>query len=266
MDAPVPEVLLKHDVWSPDEVLRRAMEMLAPIADRSGGVLYSGRSTLVRGNLYVMGLNPGGRTEGAGAENGTIGESLRNTPEVWSSYADEAYGQGGKPSLLQTRIRTVFEALGADPRQTFATNAVFTRSRNAAELADANDGAWDLWWKHCWPVHQLFLHVVRPRVIVCLGNGPGSAFEMLRFTGPSNGRSPTSVWPPSQDETSASGRLREDVALDLGDYGRHPCMVLGLPHPSPLASQYWPLTPDALAKIEKARHRIVGWERPDAAT
>ena len=58
---------------TPAEVLERAREILKPLEDRPGSVLHSGWDTLVPGNLYVMGLNPGGRTEGSSAETGTIG-------------------------------------------------------------------------------------------------------------------------------------------------------------------------------------------------
>ncbi len=266
MDAPAPDPLRERTVLSPDEVLQRARDMLVPIADRPGAVLFSGRNTLVRGSLYVMGWNPGGRTEGPSAENGTIGGSLEHVPEDWSSYADEVYDRSGQPSELQGRIRTVFEALGADPRQTFATNALFERSPGEEELVQRNDGVWRLWWDHCWPVHQLFLHVVRPRVIVCLGCGPDpSTFELLRLTKDEPGRPLPWNWPSPREEPAELGKLRENVLFDLGDFDKHRCTVVGLPHPSPRVREGWPLTPEALMKIERARQRIVDWERADHA-
>lgn len=242
---------------SPTEILERAGTLLEEIAGCSGAVLYSGADTLVPGNLYVLGLNPGGNADGPKAVTSTIGQSLRAGLSDWNSYADEAFVPSG-PNLLQKRIRTVFEALGADPRRTLTTNALFERTVGANGLTGPH---WQQWWKHCWPVHQLFLSVVRPRVIVCLGNGPDpSSYELLRLTRESKGRPLPWNWQPLPDETSESGKLRQDVSFDLGEFGYHECMVLGLPHPSPLV-HCWPLGPEAMAKVAEARVRIVGWNR-----
>ena len=156
----------------------------------------------------------------------------------------------------------MFEALGADPRRTLTTNAIFERTSGAGAL---NGPHWQLWWKHFWPVHRLFLHVVRPRVILCLGNGPDpSPWELLRLTRKGEGRRYSWNWENSPGETSEGGKLRGEVAFDLGEFGEHRCMVLGLPHPSPKV-QCWPLGQEALEKVAEARARLVGWERASRA-
>ena len=155
--------------------LNQAAILLKDVAHLPGAVLFSGVDTLVPGPLYVMGYNPGGESEVEGPSGeGTIDSSLAAVREKtdWNDWADGRYGPGETYNTFQKNVRTVFEALGADPRRTFSTNALFIRSRAASGV----DGAWDVWWDTCWAVHQLFLDVVRPRVVVCLGNGgpPGT--------------------------------------------------------------------------------------------
>lgn len=59
-------------------------------------------------------------------------------------------------------MREVLEVLSQALRRTFCTYALFVCSRTAEELRAMKP--YDLWWYHCWPVHQL-PSVVRPRVI-----------------------------------------------------------------------------------------------------
>jgi hypothetical protein len=248
--------------------LDQATILLKDVAHLPGAVLFSGVDTLVPGPLYVMGYNPGGPTkvdERSGM--GTIASSLKAVGEKrnWNDWADERYGPSGTYSPFQKNIRTVFEALGADPHRTFSTNALFVRSRGAIDV----DRPWDLWWDTCWAVHQMFLDVVRPRVVVCLGNGGRSGtstWEMLRLTRRREGRSFEPNFPdPSEDESARHGRWRPKITLDLSGGKSHTCSVLGLPHPSaqPDAKEgaYWPLSPEALAKVGEARAVAVAWEK-----
>ncbi|MBL6082293.1 hypothetical protein JMJ56_30415 [Belnapia sp. T18] len=258
----------------PAEVLRVVRDMLGGtterlgIADLPGTVLFSGRDTLKRGNLYIMGLNPGGEEKGLNAIEGTIGQSLDKVQTNWNSYADEGYAPSGGPNELQRRIRSVFEALGADPRQTFTTNAVFARAPGVQALTQRVGSPWNLWWDHCWPIHQLFLRIVRPRVIICFGNGgppEPSTFELLRLT---NRTKPYRYnWPLVEDETAQSGKLHEGVELDIGEKAPFKCTVFGLPHPSTLVHS-WPLNADAARweRVTRARALIVGWERESSAS
>ena len=71
--------------------------------------------------------------------------------------------------------------LGLIPEATFAMNLIFVESQNVAEIKREIriDGLFD----HCWSVHKKMLAVVRPKFIVCLGNGEyDSAFSLVRKT------------------------------------------------------------------------------------
>src|SRR3972149_3391003 len=77
-----------------DEKLETLLEQIGSDLDRwhqqSGGIFYSGRSTLVEGDFYLMGLNPGGNPQKI---KGTIDESLKQWKDekdsTWSAYLDE---------------------------------------------------------------------------------------------------------------------------------------------------------------------------------
>ncbi|MCG7354529.1 MAG: uracil-DNA glycosylase family protein [Roseomonas mucosa] len=239
--------------------LDRIAELLRDISGRPGAVLVSGADTLVPGPLYVMGFNPGGSAEGDGSASSiTIRASIKQArgQEPRNEWLDEPYGRGGF-SELQNRIRSVFDELHADSKKTLCTNAIFVKSNEAGAL----ESPWKLWWKHCWPVHQLLLHAVRPAVVVCLGNGEAlSAQALLRHPRPAQGRRYDVHWKPSDADQSADGQWEEKVIFDLGEYGQHPCAVLGLPHPSPRVSKGWPLTARAREKIAQARDRMQGWQ------
>ena len=234
-------------------------ELLSGIAEKPGAVLVSGADTLVPGPLYVMGFNPGGSAEGDGtAESLTIGASIERSrgKDAWHEWVDDNYGGSGH-SILQSRICSVFKELNVDPRKTLSTNALFVKSNDAGAL----ERPWDLWWQHCWPVHRFLLHVVRPAVVVCLGNGEAlSALALLRHPRPGQGRRYDVHWVPSDADQSADGQWEEKVTFDLGEYGQHSCAMLGLPHPSPRVSRGWPLTDRAREKIAQARDRMRGWQ------
>jgi hypothetical protein len=57
------------------------------------------------------------------------------------------------------------QALDRDPDETFVTNALFVRSRYAAGIAHEEAAI----FAACWPVHEWFLSIVKPRLILCFG-------------------------------------------------------------------------------------------------
>jgi uracil-DNA glycosylase len=237
--------------------IERVKEILAPIGDHRGAVMFSGVDTLRQGALYVMGYNPGGDASIAG----TIVGSLPPQEENWNAWACQKWSNDGSSySGLQDRIRSVFEALGADPRRTFSTNAIFERSNEAGKL----EKPWDLWWNQCWRVHQVFLGIVRPRVIVCLGNP--STLDLLNTPKRKEGRSYDKVWDEAREgERTKAVEWQPKVDLDLGDGNTHTCAVIGLPHPSPRVHKGWvgsQLSPESMTLLAKARAAAaVGWEK-----
>ncbi len=143
---------------------------LADLLDEPGCVLYSGITTLKKGDLYILGLNP----RGSKARE-TLSDSLEQLPSRGENAYDSRwknYQPGNAP--IQRRLRWLLEQLGYDLRAACASNLIFTSSQDGAssgypELADV-----------CWPVHERILELVRPRLILTFGNGGKSPYRYLR--------------------------------------------------------------------------------------
>lgn len=202
-----------------NELFAHAERSLAPVLAKSGGILYSSVNTLTQGDIYVLGLNPGG-------ESGpSIYEHLVALPgKVDNSYIDESwenragcYPPGGAP--LQRRLKWLVESLGYDLRQICASNLIFMRSPDASGINYPMDA--DL----CWPVHEQIINVVRPKLILSFGNSSVSPYEFLRqrFTGDEE-------WMPSGHGT---WMCKGFMAAAQG----HKFYVAGLPH----LSRYSPI-------------------------
>lgn len=207
---------------------------------RPGGVLLGGPSTLRPGPVYVMGLNPAGDPE-------KITEPLIETlaaPDGHSGYTHECWhlacpggaacvhlGADGRtlPSALVRHQRNMIALAGAllgTPATLFSANAIFARSTSKRMLeAQTGLGLRD-WWNACWPVHQAFLAIVRPRLVVTLGYGEtSSAFGLLRAA---------AGYPPFRrfGDEGRRGGWAFDGTLALGDADHLQATIVGVPHPS----------------------------------
>lgn len=154
-------------------VVRKANESLGAILDESGTILYSSSATLKPGKYYFLGLNPGGTD----ANTNTIRQSLGNLgtrtdnaylDEDWSSDS-RSYGKGRHP--LQKSFRSLFVALGEDPRAICASNLIFSRSISEKGAGGAKRT------ELCWAVHEAILEIVRPAVIITFGRQPFNFFR-----------------------------------------------------------------------------------------
>ncbi len=149
------------------EVVRVAESALAPIANRSGKILYSSALTIRRGPLYILGFNPGGDAARRDPSHYSILEALRRLPEkADNDYVDEIWQgakvPGGRP--LQKRMRWLCDQLGQPIDTVCASNLIFVRSRNAAEAG------YPVTADICWPVHEAILAVVQPKLILAHGS------------------------------------------------------------------------------------------------
>lgn len=120
-----------------------------------------------------MGLNPGG------SHGPPLSQSVQELPfkedhdyldAEWSNRGGR-YAAGQAP--LQKRSRWLLERMGYNLRKVLTTNLIFMQSRDAStltlEMAET-----------CWPVHELMLQVIRPKIIICNGNSDFSAYGFLR--------------------------------------------------------------------------------------
>lgn len=206
---------------------------------KSGAVLYGPAATLARGSCYIMGLNPGGdpadiETPIIDAVAASDGRSAY-THECWQRHCREPqpcshlrHDGSTEPSALVRHQRNVIRltaALRGTPTSLFSANAIFGRSTALRTLKDQTGYTAQQWWAACWPVHQVFLAVVRPRLIVTLGYGESSsAFGLLRAT---------AGYPPHRrfsDDARAAWCF--DATFNVQESDAIAATVVGVPHPS----------------------------------
>ncbi|MHB9118962.1 MAG: uracil-DNA glycosylase family protein [Burkholderiales bacterium] len=143
----------------------------ANVLSRSGSVLYSASHTLTKGDVYILGLNPGG------IDGPSISEDLAALPnKTQNSYLDESWGNridadGQAP--LQRRIKGLVDAIGVDLRNICASNLIFMQSQNAKGIEYPKDA--DI----CWPIHEKILDIVQPKLIIAFGNSSISPYDYL---------------------------------------------------------------------------------------
>lgn len=156
-----------------------AREQLRSIASRSGYVLYSAASTLCKGDVYLLGHNPGGSPEKQA--DATITASLdalaqktinNYLDEAWTMASGRSFPTGGAP--LQRRVDWLLNALELDTRRVAASNLIFARS------IDAAGSRFDELAMLCWPVHERIIDYVQPRALLVFGNSSASPYGFLR--------------------------------------------------------------------------------------
>ncbi|MCL2523077.1 MAG: uracil-DNA glycosylase family protein [Betaproteobacteria bacterium] len=133
---------------------------LSSILNEIGGTLYSSKDSLKRGDIYILGINPGGE----GGQ--TIGDNLKELPQrTRNAYLDEAWEWPLGQAPLQRHIKRLADALGYDLRDVCASNLIFKQSRNESGVNNKDADT-------CWPVHEKILKIVQPKLILAFGNTP----------------------------------------------------------------------------------------------
>ena len=182
---------------------------------KSGGIFYSSHETLCAGDVYLIGLNPGG--EGGSV---TLDQCLdRNMTQTDNALLDADWGSGIGQHPIQKHARWLLEKLGLEPRKVFATNLIFVQSPNqdGVSKADANT---------CWQVHEAFLSIVRPRLILAFGNNERlSPYSYMRET--YNGKESPPVLAGYSSNSDTDWELKGFKATIAGCEN---VFVAGLPH------------------------------------
>lgn len=140
-----------------------AQARLGDLLDHEGTVLYSGVQTLVPGNLYILGVNPGG---GPGVFEGyTIRPSLQELPEWRGNRYLQAWGRWAPTQHpLQRHLRWLIEkGIGCDLTGVCASNLIFVTSRNERAAG------YPEFARICWPIHERILQIVQPRLLIVYG-------------------------------------------------------------------------------------------------
>jgi len=136
----------------------------------------------------------------------------------------------GRLKMREPHQNRVFELAGlldTKPERSFSANAIFVESPEAKDLQDA-----DRLWQKCWRVHQKFLALVRPKWIICLGNGEErSSFQLMK----QRAAVPTQTvrhCDPKYRPYYRTGKWFHTSFLDIRDTSPLNVNVLGVPHPS----------------------------------
>ncbi len=164
-------------IHSSEKILNLIKDELGEYANDSGAVLYSGSSTLVQGQFYIIGLNPAGDPNHIKTTVFEQVQNILNEKPDYNSYCDEEWGTYKRgESLHQQRVQSLAKVLDMNIRNIFAANIIFIRSTKTATIKD-----YDELRRRCWKVHEYFLSVVQPKVILCLGCDENkSAFSELK--------------------------------------------------------------------------------------
>jgi hypothetical protein len=212
-----------------DTELRELLTECLPdaVLKSDGQILYSGIDTLKPGSFYFVGFNP--------AADGT-NPLLCDVPldrKQWSAYTQQCWTHkhcdlnvcpkvGKKPHQL--RVQAIMSELGLRSETTFATNLIFVESRNAKQIYD------DVLFEACWRVHKKMLAEIKPKYIVCFGNGESlSAFSLVRRKA------------DSREKEARNREFKSFVGtFCLGDRFNLTAKVIGLRHPS------YPMSPRGL--------------------
>ena len=166
------------------------------IGDLPGEVFSTGSKALAPSDLYVVGLNPGFgcsyRTIRSHVEDWSLDHYSAFLDQCWKEqcWNKDSYGMQtmsgcgcvkGVDKHQQAVQRLIQRARpGIDRRRVFATNAVFAKSDSEDSCRQETGLTLSRAFDSCWPIHQLFLTIIQPRVILSLGYAEGaSAFSLF---------------------------------------------------------------------------------------
>ena len=195
-------------------------QILHPYKDCSGKFLYSAYETLALGDLYFLGINPGGTIHNDPSE--VIGSSLELLPgRIKNEFLDDTW-RGKKPgtSTLQKRVQKLIQGIGYDIRSVCASNLIFIRSKNLTNLENFNQLC-----QACWPVHELIItEIVKPKVILTMGTDKKSASGFLYE------RHYKKFKEDAELTLFASGHGRTRCQYFRTVVNDHPLLVIAVPH------------------------------------
>jgi len=155
-----------------DNLPEIARQSLGKLLNESGGILYSSHNTLQRGDIYLLGYNPGG--VGGHPIIDSVDGLLTNEE---NAYVDVPWENGigswekGK-APLQERVKWLLKELGHGIEDVCASNLVFVQSKAATDVDFS-------FADKCWPVHEAILKLVKPKLLLVFGNSSPSPYSYL---------------------------------------------------------------------------------------
>ena len=137
-----------------------ARSILKDLLPKHGEVLYSSHETIKKGDIYLLGLNPGGH--GFITIEQHIEQMLTRETNAFIDDEFNNYRAGKAP--LQKRVSFLLKELGYETRDVCASNLIFQTTVNAEQLCFGLAGL-------CWPFHEKILSIVQPKLLLVFGNG-----------------------------------------------------------------------------------------------
>jgi hypothetical protein len=232
---------------TPGEIVGTVRDILGTILPISGSVFFAGRASYGPGDVYVAGLNPAGLSDPIYSIERSLTEWLDRPAPLWSAFLDEAW-----PTDFQARMQALALALGGiDLRRSFSTNAFFVRTPGDDQLREFRPHGRDykaLWSSVMWPCHQLFLSVVRPKLLICLGYNEHFSSRSFFLSASENGK--TRYGHTLRTCFAPGAELFEGVEFRLGgdSASLHRLAILALAHPTGNRQNLWPLDKAGVAK------------------
>jgi len=226
-----------------DQFIALVREQLGPERlSLTGGTLYSAADTLTKGDVYLLGTNPGGGYDGKS----TLDELLRQLP---SNSVNEYFGEewDRQSRRLQMTLRAILHLASSHPESVCASNLIFVRSPTQDQLKEN-------FWKladRCWPAHEFILDVVQPKLVIAYGNGPESAYAYLYHK----------LQRRSVDDPMPAGHGKTQCRTFIAERNGRVLRVLGLPHPSRFILR----TGDTGDRPESLRPSVAQWLRSQLA-
>ena len=195
-------------------------------AEEPGAILYSGNETLVEGDFYFLGDNPGGNTN-LSVANDTVMNQLLRKDETFNEYFQGIWKKSNQPpsppggATLQLRIKILFSRLGINLRKTCSSNLNFVRSPVLSEL-HLNE---KMTQEKCWEIHQIILSIVKPKIVFVFGDGARDfIISKMKIIEESE---PYSL--PSRKKEYIFRSVRGTVQVD-GSSSEHKICLLSMPH------------------------------------
>lgn len=178
---------------------------------KSGSVFYSGRNSFSSpSDLYILGTNPGGSPTNAPEYliSKNIDDVLCRKPLDWFDYKDGSWGryQPGK-HYLQKNVLHLLKGVKKNAREVPASEVVFLRSKNVAELKSHYDKNYEELADECWPFHETVIRELGIRVIAVYGKRSGD-YVRKRL----NANTLVDEFPATQGKRKFTGRAYRNKA------------------------------------------------------
>ena len=211
-----------------NELIDLIVKTLPDYLDKPGESLYSAASTLSKGDIYLLGTNPGGEKPD------TLSEDLENLrTKKNNEYIDGVWSTKSNPNpnpgedTLQLKVKELMAGIDYSVEDVCASNLIFYTSVDVVALKKEFAMSFNKIAEKYWDIHMEILKVVQPKVIIVFGHSEtDSPYSFLR-------KKYKNLISSTDTQTTGWGdNIAKSFKFDLN--GRK-CHVVGVPHLSRFA-------------------------------